>query len=232
MNINSLGTSNFSLNIGQNKNATDGVLEKLAALHTITNESPADLIIYNQQQSDMLVASQKVQNANESYSMLRVSDNALQSLKESAMELNTQNVARNSAALNSDQKAMIDADSNALLRSMKDTVEQTTYNGQQLLSDIKVDSIDASNQESVQNFMNMLDRRLGDVGAAMNATVSEINQQSSLVTNLAYSKETKEYDVADLVNQLRSDETKLNASLFAQAHSSESLAQRIGTLLK
>jgi flagellin len=231
MNINSLGTSNFSLNIGQNKNATDGVLQKLAALHTITNESPADLIIYNQQQSDMLVASQKVQNANESYSMLRVSDNALQSLKESAMELNTQSVARNSAALNSDQKAMIDADSNALMRSMKDTVEQTTYNGQQLLSDIKVDSIDASNQESVQNFMSMLDRRLGDVGAAMNATVSEINQQSSLVTNLAYSKETKEYDVADLVNQLRSGDTKLNASLFAQAHSSESLAQRIGTLL-
>lgn len=232
MNINSLGTSNFSLNIGQNKNATDGVLEKLAALHTINNESPADLIIYNQQQSDMLVASQKVQNANESYSMLRVSDNALQSLKESAMELNTQSVARNSAALNSDQKAMIDADSNALLRSMKDTVEQTTYNGQQLLSDIKVDSIDASSQESVQNFMSMLDRRLGDVGAAMNATVSEINQQSSLVTNLAYSKETKEYDVADLVNQLRSGDTKLNASLFAQAHASESLAQRIGTLLQ
>ncbi|MCD6257995.1 MAG: hypothetical protein J7J31_00170 [Helicobacteraceae bacterium] len=232
MNVNSLGTSNFNLNIGQNKSSTDGVLEKLAAMHAITNESPADLIIYNQQQSDMLVASQKVQNANESYSMLRVSDNALQSLKESAMELNTQSVARNSAALNSDQKAMIDADSNALLRSMKDTVEQTTYNGQQLLGDIKIDTIDASNQESVQNFMSMLDRRLGDVGAAMNATVSEINQQSSLVTNLAYSKETKEYDVADLVNQLRSGETKLNASLFAQAHSSESLAQRVGTLLK
>ena len=232
MNINSLGTSNFSLNIGQNKNATDGVLEKLAALHTINNESPADLIIYNQQQSDMLVASQKVQNANESYSMLRVSDSALQSLKESALELNTQSVARNSAALNSDQKAMIDADSNALLRAMKDTVEQTSYNGQQLISDIKVDSIDASSQESVQNFMSMLDRRLGDVGAAMNATVSEINQQSSLVTNLAYSKETKEYDVADLVNQLRSGDTKLNASLFAQAHSTEFLAQRIGTLLQ
>ena len=232
MNVNSLGSSNFNLNIGQNKSSTDGVLEKLAAMHAITNESPADLIIYNQQQSDMVVASQKVQNANESYSMLRVSDNALQSLKEGAMELNTQSVARNSAALNSDQKAMIDADSNALLRSMKDTVEQTTYNGQQLLGDIKIDTIDASNQESVQNFMNMLDRRLGDVGAAMNATVSEINQQSSLVTNLAYSKETKEYDVADLVNQLRSGETKLNASLFAQAHSSESLAQRVGTLLK
>lgn len=231
MKIDNLNTSNFTLSTGQNKASTDKVLEKLAALHTIGNESPADLILYNAQQSEMLVASQNVQNANETYSMLRISDSALTSLKEGATELNSMSVARNSAALNTQQQAMIDADANALLSSMKDTLAQTSYNGKALLSDIDLEGVNVSDQASVQNFMSTLDQKLGDVSALMNATISELDEQSSLITNLADSKGNREYDVADLLNQLRADDTKLNASLFAQAHSSESLAQRVGTLL-
>ena len=231
MNINSIGASNFNLNVGQNKNETGGVLEKLAALRTLSNESPADLAIYNQQQSDLHAASQKIQNANESYSMLRMGSSALQSLKEGATELHTKSVARNSAALSSEQKAMIDADSNALLQAMGNTVAQTSYNGQQLLSDIELQSIDAKDPKSVENFMDMLSSRLSDAGAAMHATLSEINEQSSLMTNVASSKEIKEYDVADLKSQLDLNGLKLHASVLAQAHSSDTLGQRVSALL-
>lgn len=229
MQINSLNS--FSLATSQNKENVSNTLQRVAAMHAIDNSSPADLIQYNQQQSKMLEASQNIQNANESYAMLRISDSSLQSLRDGAMELQTQSVARNSAALNSEQKAMIDSQSNATLTAMRDTVSNTTYNGQNLLRDINIDSIDIQSSDSIENFTKMIDRELSSVGAASNAMASAIKEQSAALVGAAASKETKEYDLAELVQDNSANTMKLNASILAQAHATDILSQRMKSIL-
>jgi len=229
MQVNSL--NGFSLATNQNRESVSNTLQRVAAMHTIDNSSPADLIQYNQQQSKMLEASQSIQNANESYAMLRISDSGLQSLREGAIELQTQSVARNSAALNSEQKAMIDSQSDAILSTMRETVSNTTYNGQTLLGDINIDSIDIQSGESIEEFTQMIDRELSSVSAASNAAISSIKEQSASLVGAATSKEAKEYDLAELTQLYSANEMKLNASILAQAHSADLLSKRVTSIL-
>lgn len=231
MTLNSISSSDIQIGINQNKSSADKVLSKIAAMHTINNDSPADLLLYNRQQSQILEASQKLQNSNESYAMLQISDKAVQSLRQGVSDLQTQSVARNSAALNSDQKAMLDSASQGTLSTMQATLEQTSYNGQNLLGDISLRGLDSSDVQSLENFASMLDGRLGDIGAASNEMLSQIKQHSAMMESLSSAKQTREYDVAELVNQLKSDDTKTNASILAQQHNTDVLAKRISTLL-
>ena len=231
MTINTINSSDTLLGVNQNKSSTDKTLAKIAAMHTISNESPADLMIYNAQQSQILEASQKLQNANESYAMTQISDKSLQSLREGVTELQTQSVARNSAALNSEQRSMLDSASQATLGTMQATLEQTTYNGQNLLGDISLESLEGGDVQSLENFASMLDGRLSDMGGATNEILSQIKQYSTTMESLSSAKQNREYSVADLVNQLKSDDTKTNAALLAQQHNTSLLAQRMATLL-
>lgn len=231
MTLNSISSSDIQIGINQNKSSADKVLSKIAAMHMINNDSPADLLLYNRQQSQILEASQKLQNSNESYAMLQISDKAVQSLRQGVSDLQTQSVARNNAALNSDQKAMLDSASQGALSIMQATLEQTTYNGQNLLGDISLRGLDSSDVQSLENFASMLDGRLGDIGAASNEMLSQIKQHSAMMESLSSAKQTREYDVAELVNQLKSDDTKTNASILAQQHNTDVLAKRISTLL-
>jgi len=231
MTISSVNSNSAQMGINQNKSSADNVLSKLAAMHTINNESPADLMLYNQQQSQLLEESQKLQNANESYAMLKISSNSLESLRQGVTDLQTQSVARNSAALNSDQRAMIDADTQATMRAMQTTIEQTSYNGQALISDVNLGGLESGDSQSLESFASMLDGKLSDVGAATNEVVSQIKQHSTMMESLSLSKQTKEYDVAEFVNLLQSSDAKLNASLFAQLHTTDTLAKRVSTLL-
>lgn len=231
MTINEMNTNMYNIDINQNKGSADKVLEKLSALRSVDNSSPADLISYNQQQSDMLAAAQKVQNANETNAMLQISDSALQSLKDGAIELSSQSVARNNASLNSDQKAMIDENAQAIKESMQNTIEQTSYNGQQLLSDMSVEDLNITDEASVRGFIEVLDKKMGDMGAAMNANESEIQQYTTQMEALANSKQNKEPDVAELTNRFESEQLKLNSSLFAQSHSTDFLSKQLGNLL-
>ncbi len=231
MTINSINSNDMLTGIDQNKSSTDNVLSKIAAMHTITNESPADLIIYNSQQSQILEASQKLQNANESYSMLQISDKAVQSLREGVTELQTQNVARNSAALNSDQKTMIESAMEGTSSTMQATLEQTTYNGQRLLGELSLDGVEINDATSLENFAAKLDSTLSDIGASTQEVVSQIKQFSTTMQSLSSAQQNREYDVAELVNKLKADDTKTNVALLSQQHNTDVLAQRVSTLL-
>lgn len=231
MTINSTTNQNINLDITQNKGNADKVLERLAALHTVDNSSPADLIAYNEMQSGVLQSSQKIQNANQSMAMLQISDSGLQSIRDNAQQLNELSVRRNSDALNSDQKAMLDTQADATVEAMKDVVSQTSYNGQRLLSDMNFDSLNISDQESIEQFSQGINQRLSDVGSAMGALESTIAKESAMMENLAAAKENKEYDAAELVNSFQTDQNKLDAALFARSHSADFLAKQVGTLL-
>jgi hypothetical protein len=77
----------------------------------------------------------------------------------------------------------------------------------------------------------MLDGRLSDMGGATNEILSQIKQYSTTMESLSSAKQNRKYSVADLVNQLKSDDTKTNAALLAQQHNTSLLAQRMATLL-
>lgn len=231
MKINNANSSDALLSINQNKTSTDKTLAKIAAMHTINNDSPADLMIYNTQQSQILEASQKLQNANESYAMMQISDKSLQTLHQGVTELQMQSVARNSAALNDEQRSMIDSASQATLRTMQATINQTTYNGQNLLGDISLEGLQSGDEKSLENFVSMLDGRLSDVGSTTNEILSQINQYSTAMQSLSSAKQNREYSVVELLSDLQADNTKTTASLLSQQHNTNLLAQRMATLL-
>lgn len=131
----SSSSNNQILNlISQNKNSTDTTLEKLAATRELTGADSANLIISDALASQISSISQNVQNANETVSMYQIADSSLQAIGAGTERLNDLSVRYNSASLNSDQKAMLQEEFDAINQSMQDIANQTTYNGINLLS--------------------------------------------------------------------------------------------------
>lgn len=231
MTINSANANNFNIDLAQGMGGAQKALDRIAAMHTVDNSSPADLINYNKQQSDILTASQGLENANQSNSILQIQDGGLQSLQAGAMELSELSVARNNAALNESQRSMIDAQANATLDSMRQTINDTSYNGQQLMGDISLDSIDISDPQTISGFMDSINSRLSDVGAAFNANNSEAQMLASRIENVAAAAQNQEYDIAQLMNDYQQSQNQIDAALFAKSHDADFLSRQVGALL-
>ncbi len=238
MKISSSSNTQVLNSITQNKSNTDSVLEKIGATKELSGKDSASLVISDALASQISTLSQSVQNANETISMNQIADSSLQALQAGTDKLNQLSVRYNSASMNSDQKAMLQQEFTAVSKSMQDITDQTTYNGQNLLSsnyglDVSgLGSLSISDQQGISNFSDTISSLSSVVGGRINSASSDITSSLTAVTNLSSANsQISETPMDQKIASLNSDQIKLTSSVLAQIHQNSVMQQNISALL-
>jgi len=202
-----------------------------------------DKMLYDNINSDMLQSQQEILNFNEAVGYMQIADGVLSNISDQTDELNTLSVASNNAALNNDQKAMINSQMQDIVNNINKTITETTYNGRNLFnSDFKVDNqsvnleintnnLDITNQKSILDFQKHINSLRSDIGSFMNGANANIDNLATKVVNEANSKSNYEVDTAKTINEINKNNLNLTASAIAQAHNTDILANSIKQLL-
>jgi flagellin len=238
MKISSNGNTQLLNTITQNKTNTDTTLEKIAATKELSGKDSASLVISDALSSQISSLTQNVQNANETVSMYQIADSSLQAMSAGTDKLNELSVSYNNAALNSDQKAMLSEQFDAISSSMQDIANQTTYNGQNLLSsnygmDVSgLSSLSIDDQDGIASFSDSLSTLSNVAGSQINAANSSITNSLTAITNLSSANsQVSETPLDQKITSLNSDEIKLTSSVLAQVHQNSMMQQSISALL-
>jgi flagellin len=228
-------TANF---INQNKTNTEDTLSKIGAVRELSGKDGASLIVSNALSSQISELTQNIQNQNESVAMYQIADATLRDLRQGADKLNQLSIANGNGALNDTQKSVLQEDFNKTLSAMSDAIETTSYNGKALLSselNLEVSGLDElsiDNQEGIANFMDNLDVLNSAVGSNINKSEVIIANSLSAVSNVTSANaNVSEQPLDAKINDLSSNQIKLESSILAQNHQTQVLQQRISTLL-
>ncbi len=238
MKISSSSNTQILNTISQNKNNTDNTLEKIAATKELSGKDSASLVISDALSSQISSLSQSVQNANETVSMYQIADSSLQAIQAGTDRLNSLSVSYNNAALNSDQKAMLQNEFTSVSQSMQDIANQTTYNGQNILSssyglDVSgLGSLSIDNQQGINDFSQSVNSLSSTVGSRINSATSDINNALTTITNLSSANaQISETPMEQKVATDNTNEIKLTSSILAQVHQNSMMQQSLQALL-
>ncbi|MCR4942855.1 MAG: flagellin [Campylobacter sp.] len=253
MQVNSLTTQQYQYNAQEAKDRENKALENIAANRALSGVDGANLAIADALLSQSNVLEQGVANANDAIGMLSIADSTLSNLTQSADKINELSVAYNSAALNSSQRSMLSTQANALSNSMKQSVENATFNGKNVFAgelnfvtgtgeqsinlssqdiNASIDSIDITNQESVLNFINGVNELRGDIGSTQNKLAVDVtNSLNQSIQLRANESQLQNNDVAQNVNEQKQADLQLNAAVLAQSHNTQLLQNQINRLL-
>jgi len=219
-------------------------LIKISAQDKIENSNnTADKMMYDNLNSDMMQSQQEILNFNDAIGYMQVADGVLSNISDQTNQLNTLSVASNNAALNSDQKAMINTQMQDISNNINQTISQTTFNGKNVFSsefnigensvnlNFDANNLDITNQDSIQSFQKQVDSLRSNIGSFMTSANSNIDNLSTNLVNEANSKSNYEVDLSKSINEINKDKLNLNASMYAQAHNSQLLQNNIQQLL-
>ena len=144
---------------------------------------------------------------------------------------------------------MIENQAATLTQSMNNSVSQATFNGKNVFSGQmsfvtgngtqsinlqapNTDSLSVNNQQSILDFINNVNSKRADIGAAMNGVQSGINTSMNTIVNLkAAESNLQSNDLAENYNALNTAKLKENAALYANAFNTQNLQNRLDVLL-
>ena len=211
--------------------------------------SPAMQAIASMMMSDASVMGQGVQNANESVAMLQIADGTLQNVSAMTNDLETLNVKANSAALNSDQKAMLHNEYNTQVKAINDAMSSASYNGVSLFGkefstsmgdsslSFSIPTLDTSNlqmgdNDALKSFREHINDAFSSIGSSTNAFSSSINALLANQTNtLSAASAISDTDMAESVTKFQQEDLMTQAAILAQVHKNELNQDRVSALL-
>lgn len=232
------------------KNSANKALDNISANRAISGSDSANMVIANALLSDANAISQGVSNANDAIGVLQIADGALQNLTDSADRLNELSIRSTSLAMDDNSRAAIKSEAQALKTSMQDTLNSTSFNGNNIfgstlnfqtgssettisLNAPNISSIDVSSQESIATFRDSVNSMRGDIGSTQQGLLSDINA-SITAANSARSSESQlqNNDVVKNLSDLNKADLLLNSTTLTAAHNMTLLAQQVSTLLR
>ena len=224
--------------IAQNKSQSDNTLEKINATRELSGKDGANLVVSDSLASQIASLSQGVQSANEMIGMYQIADASVQAIQAGADKLNDLSVRYNSATLNNEQKANLQKEFSDISTAMQDMAEQTTYNGQNLLSstyglDVSgLSDLKISDQPGIASFKDSMNTLSSTVSSQINAASSSIISSLTTMTNLSsVNSQISETPLDQKIASINSDEIKLTSSVLAQIHQNSMMQQSISALL-
>lgn len=211
----------------------DKTLEKIAAALQLSMEDSASRSIASQMQNDISTFSQEYMNANDSISMMQITDGALSNLSEQGQKLNDLSVRSNNAAFNSSDQQALQAEFQRTQASMQNIVNTTSYNEKPLLdSSVSPKNLTLGDQNGISTYMQTLSSAQSDVGAATNSYISRANTLLDQITQTSAAKsQIADTDMAKAIEDFQSSNKILDASVLASAHQTQFLRESIGRLL-
>jgi len=247
MQINDMTDNSIYTQMNKNENST--ILEKIATLKEISLADTASMLIANQLQSQLSSMTQGVMNANDAVGMLQIADGTVSNLSQNTADLAAMAVRYNSASLNSENRTALQANFNSTVDAMRQNVENATFNGQNVfgsqrefslgggsvsfsIESIDTSSLDIASPQSIESFASSLQRMQSQIGSSVNGIDSSI--KSLFAAQNATAKSLSQIEDADLaltINELQQSNLRIEASVIAQAHKTESLQKRMQSLL-
>lgn len=232
------------------KNSANKALDNISANRAISGSDSANMVIANALLSDANAISQGVSNANDAIGVLQIADGALQNLTNSADRLNELSIRSTSLAMDDNSRAAIKSEAQALKTSMQDTLNSTSFNGNNIfgstlnfqtgsseatisLNAPNISSIDVSSQGSIATFKDSVNSMRGDIGSTQQGLLSDINA-SITAANSARSSESQlqNNDIVKNLSDLNKADLLLNSTTLTAAHNMTLLAQQVSTLLR
>lgn len=250
MKINDYSNSMQNYYLDNAKNSANKALDNISANRAISGSDSANMVIANALLSDANAISQGVSNANDAIGVLQIADGALQNLTNSADRLNELSIRSTSLAMDDNSRAAIKSEAQALKTSMQDTLNSTSFNGNNIfgstlnfqtgssettipLNAPNISSIDVSSQESIATFRDNVNSMRADIGSTQQGLLSDINA-SITAANSARSSESQlqNNDVVKNLSDLNKADLLLNSTTLTAAHNMTLLAQQVSTLLR
>lgn len=232
------------------KNSANKALDNISANRAISGSDSANMVIANALLSDANAISQGVSNANDAIGVLQIADGALQNLTDSADRLNELSIRSTSLAMDDNSRAAIKSEAQAIKTSMQDTLNSTSFNGNNIfgstlnfqtgssettisLNAPNISSIDIDSQESIAAFRDGINAMRGDIGSTQQGLLSDINA-SITAANSARSSESQlqNNDVVKNLSDLNRSNLQINSTTLTAAHNMTLLAQQVSTLLR
>lgn len=250
MKINDYSNSMQNYYLDNAKNSANKALDNISANRAISGSDSANMVIANALLSDANAISQGVSNANDAIGVLQIADGALQNLTNSADRLNELSIRSTSLAMDDNSRAAIKSEAQALKTSMQDTLNSTSFNGNNIfgstlnfqtgsseatisLNAPNISSIDVSSQESIATFRDNVNSMRADIGSTQQGLLSDINA-SITAANSARSSESQlqNNDVVKNLSDLNKADLLLNSTTLTAAHNMTLLAHQVSTLLR
>ncbi len=250
MKIDSYSNSMQNYYLDNAKNSANKALDNISANRAISGSDSANMVIANALLSDANAISQGVSNANDAIGVLQIADGALQNLTNSADRLNELSIRSTSLAMDDNSRAAIKSEAQALKTSMQDTLNSTSFNGNNIfgstlnfqtgssettisLNAPNISSIDIDSQESIAAFRDGINAMRGDIGSTQQGLLSDINA-SITAANSARSSESQlqNNDVVKNLSDLNRSNLQINSTTLTAAHNMTLLAQQVSTLLR
>jgi flagellin len=232
------------MTIGNNLNSiTLNLQENLAKLSLAEKlEDESNNPLYTELQSSISSQNAEVKNLNEAVGFMQIADGALSSLSEQTMQLEELSVSRNSGALNSSQRSMIDSQMGDIQESMNRTISESSYNGLNVFNSgafnesglnisIDTNNLDISSVDSISQFRDAINSNRSEISSFMNSATSEIDNLSTTVVNESEAKSNLEVDFAEEAMDFKNNNLLLDASLIAQSHNMDLLKNNLSSLL-
>ena len=233
-----VGSNSNSYFLNQAKTNTDVILSKIGATRELSGKDTANLMISNSLASQISTLGQSIQNANETVGMYQIADASLQAIQAGSDVLNDLSVRFNSDTLNESQKNSLKKEFSDITKAMQTMVDQTSYNGQNILSNAfglnvsGISDMSIDNQESITSFTQNLTSLSSTVGSQMNSAQVSITNSLSAMSNLSSANASlSEQPMDQKISNLANEQVKLDSSLMAQAHQNTLMQQRVAALL-
>ncbi|MBQ3166742.1 flagellin [Campylobacter sp.] len=250
MKIDSYSNSMQNYYLDNAKNSANKALDNISANRAISGSDSANMVIANALLSDANAISQGVSNANDAIGVLQIADGALQNLTDSADRLNELSIRSTSLAMDDNSRAAIKSEAQAIKTSMQDTLNSTSFNGNNIfgstlnfqtgssetiisLNAPNISSIDIDSQESIAAFRDGINAMRGDIGSTQQGLLSDIDA-SITAANSARSSESQlqNNDVVKNLSDLNRSNLQINSTTLTAAHNMTLLAQQVSTLLR
>ncbi len=236
-------------NVSQNLNSANRVLAEVTSGVQDKNSDVASASIANHLNTQVASYSQGLANANDGISMMQVADGAATQLKDNLQRLNELSIEYGNGILNDDNRATLEQEFGAIVGSMQDIVNSTSFNGKAIfgeeltfniadnnvttsIASLDFSSLDITDQGSIEAMSKTLASVSSEIGSTSNALESGSRSIfASMVNTAAAASQMSDTDIAQAITEFNQSNIQLEASTIAQAHKTTQMQQSIQTLL-
>lgn len=237
-------------NSQKSKTEIGSALEKIAAQKAFDEGDVASQNLSSTLRLEINTLTQGIKNANEGIGFLQIAGGILQGLGGDADRLGALSVALNSGAVNSEQAQSMRSQADTIKAGMAQAVNNATYSGKSvfqesfevmtsatniintIISRPDISGVDIDSGDSIEEFIKGLAQDIAKIGAAINQLGNSAEGNSNAIVNLTQSESNlQDSDVAENYNELNGAFLRENASLYANAFNTSTLASKLDSLL-
>lgn len=230
------------------QNTKSEISKKLAVIAGSRSFSSSDMYIVDLLRSQYHMSRQLISNTNDALGILQIADSALSNVTKQADRLAEISVKNGNAALSENEKRILANEATAVIQSMNDIYDNTSFNGKSVfqrmdflinentiesinLSPVNTSSIDLDNIDTINSYITDVNTLRGNIGSSMNKLESNTNYMLSASVNLKSAEYNYEIPVSKSLYDLNIDYIKSNTNAYVISYEIQSLKNKMMLLL-